>query len=57
MTEKITNKISFDVPDNVLFLAFFSGVLQTNIGSALLIIIKRRELQTIDIVLLKLRAD
>jgi hypothetical protein len=36
MTEKSTNKISFDVLGGVLLLAFSSGVLQTNIGSALL---------------------
>jgi hypothetical protein len=36
MTEEITNKISFDVLGSVLLLAFSSGVLQTNIGSAML---------------------
>jgi hypothetical protein len=36
MTEEITIKISFDVLGSVLLLAFSSGVLQTNIGSALL---------------------
>jgi hypothetical protein len=36
MTEEITNEISFDVLDNVLLLAFSSGLLQTNIGSVML---------------------
>jgi hypothetical protein len=36
MTEEITNKIRFDVLGIVLLLAFSSGVLQTTIGSALL---------------------
>jgi hypothetical protein len=36
MTEEITNKISFDVQGSVSLLAFSSGVLQTNVRSALL---------------------
>jgi hypothetical protein len=36
MTEEITNKISFDVRGSALQLEFSSGVLQMNIGSALL---------------------
>jgi hypothetical protein len=35
MTEEITDKIDFDVLGSVLLLGFPSGVLQTNIGSAL----------------------
>jgi hypothetical protein len=37
MTDKITNKISFDVLSSVLLLSFSSDVLQTIIGAALLI--------------------
>jgi hypothetical protein len=36
MTEEIANKISFDVLRSVLLLAFYLGVIQTDIGSALL---------------------
>jgi hypothetical protein len=36
MTEEITTEINFDVLGSVTLLAFSSGVLQTNIGSALL---------------------
>jgi hypothetical protein len=36
MTEEITNKFSVDARGSGLLLAFSSGVLQTNIGSALL---------------------